>query len=141
MAGLNEARERMYKAFSDGWGTTTPFVFDNESFKPPAKADFVRVAARHRDSAQETLGDVGNRKFERSGALFLQFFSPLNKGLGSATAGPDFLVNKGRALFEGVTLAPENIRFTNVIVREIGPTEDGYYQTNAECLFGYTERK
>lgn len=130
----------MYQAFVDGWGTTSVFTLDNEAPPDgfPPDAPWVRVAIRHRDSDQESVGDVGARKFTRSGSLFVQCFSPLAvNGLVSS----DTLAATARGIFEGVTLTPENVRFTDCVVREIGDDGDGYFQVNVECFFNYTETK
>ncbi len=134
---LTEATERIYQTFSDDWGSTSLFAFDNEKLVPPKPSDdWVRVTVRHAGGGQESLGDVGNRKFTRQGSVFVQCFVPLNEG----RAGADLLVIAARNIFEGKTLLPESIRFTGSDVREIGESE-GYYQMNMEAFFNYTETK
>lgn len=140
---LNEARERIYQEFSDNWGATSVYVFANE--KPPDNfppADvWARVSVQHRASAQESLGDAGARKFERLGSVIVQCFAPLDTGTGSASAGADFLAQTALGIFEGASLDPENVRFVAATVREIGDDGTGYWQTNVEADFRWTEVK
>lgn len=136
MTTLNEARGRIYQDFATAWGATSALTFDNEDFSPPAGLPWVRLAVRHESAQQESLGEPGARKFERLGRVFVQVFTPLDTG--AATA--DNLASAARAVFEGKTLTPENIRFHAVTVREIGP-DGAWYQVNVEAQFSYTETK
>jgi len=84
----NEFRDRVYKTFIAGWGTTTPYAFDNENYEPPSPdkspnsgTPWVRLVVRHADSNQATLGPVGSRKFEHEARLILQIFTVPNTGL------------------------------------------------------------
>jgi len=137
MTTLNQARGRIYQDFVTGWGTTSALTFDNEKFSPPATANWVRLSVRHNASTQKSLGAVGNRKFMRGGSVFVQCFTALDSGV----SGADNLATVARNIFEGITLSPETVYFTDVVVREIGPTDDGYYQINVEASFDYDETK
>jgi hypothetical protein len=136
MTTLNEARGAIYGAFKIGWGATTPFLFDNEKFDHPPGGVWVRLVVRHAARVQETLGSVGNRKFESFGSTIIQCFGPLDKG----AEGVDTLAELAQSIFEGKTLLPKNIRFTSAVITEIGPTDDDY-QINCEAFFTYTETK
>lgn len=135
-ATLNEARERIYQEFVDGWGVTSAYTFDNEDFSPPVGTQWVRLAVRHLASLQESLGGVGARKFTRSGSVFVQVFVPLDEGVD----GADNLLRVARGIFEGKHLHPEGLRFQAGIVTEVGPDQD-WYQANLELPFNYTETK
>ncbi len=139
MVTLVDARETMYQKFVDDWGATSPFTFDNEDYKPAADTAWVRVAVRHNSSSLEAIGGTGAggfNKFMRSGRVFIQVFTPIDQGTNEA----DTLAQAARAIFEGVTLSSNAIRFNNVIIREIGP-DGSWYKINVECLFDYDERK
>jgi len=136
MTTLNDARGAIYAAFVAGWGATSAYTFDNESYDPPANANWVRLVVRHDDRVQESLGGLGRRKFESGGSVIIQCFAPLDSGAASA----DTLASAARSIFEGKTFNPEYIRFTSAVVREIGPTDD-WYQINVEAFFTYTETK
>lgn len=138
MTTQNEARERIYQTFVDEWSATpvARVTYDNEAFDPPANLSWVRLTVRHTGSAQESLGPVGRRKFERIGSVIVQCFTPLDTG----AAGADTLAQAARTIFEGRTLSPEAIRFTDCVVREIG-VDGAWFQANAEAFFTYTETK
>lgn len=136
MTTLNEATEKIYQTFLTDWGATTSVTFDNETFNPNANEAYVRVTVRHTAAVQDSLGSVGRRKFDRIGTVFIQVFTPLDMGRQQA----DNLSTSARAVFEGKTLTPENLRFNAVITRELG-VSDNWYQTNVEAPFNYTETK
>jgi uncharacterized protein DUF4128 len=133
---LVDAREAMYQRFSTQWGSTTPVAFDNEKFEPPVGTSWVRVSVRHQTAGQETLQVAGNRQFLRGGEAVVQVFAAQDRG----TRAADLLAQQARAIFEGVALNSNGIRFTDVLVREIGESE-GWYQVNVEATFQYQERK
>lgn len=136
MTTLNEARGAIYEAFVAGWGSTSLFTFDNESFDPPDDAAWARLTVRHAIRAQESLGGIGARKFESEGSAIVQCFAPLDSGASLA----DALAEVARSIFEGKTLLPEVIRFTSAEIQEIGPT-DAWYQINCTASFSYTQTK
>lgn len=136
MTTQNDARGAIYTAFDTDWGGLSAFTFDNENFDPPAGANWARLVVRHDARVQESLGAVNSRKFQSGGSVIIQCFTPLDKGVSPA----DTLSTAARAVFEGKTLTPENIRFTAAVVTEIGPTDD-WYQVNVEAFFTYTETK
>lgn len=137
MTTLNEAREAMYQALYSAWSGTTPIQFDNEDYDPPRGGEWARLTVRHQDSGQDTLGAKGNRKYERSGIAWTQVFVPKNTG----TARADVLATLARETFEGERLAGTTVYFTDVIVREVGATDDGWYQVNVEANFTYHETR
>lgn len=138
MATLTEAREAIYDRFLTNY-TALPAASidaDNEEFSPPAGAAWARLSVRHTGSVQESLGGIGYRKFTRIGSTFVQIFTPLNQGASEA----DTLAQAARVILEGVSLVGNTIRFTNVVVREIGPS-DGWYLVVVEAFFEYTETR
>ena len=136
MTDIVVAEEAIYQAFQDGWGATSAFTFDNEKFDPPEDDKWVRVAIRGNDSNQETLGKEGNRRFERSGILFIQCFTPENQGIKDANT----LAKTAREIFEGKRISGTTIYFLSGTSRKIGP--DGkWYQLNVEIPFRYDETR
>lgn len=138
MTSIEDAREAIYARFMGAWDGTalTSVTRDNERFTPPANASWVRLAVRHNGRQQETLGGTGNRKFLSTGSAFVQCFVPLDSGTRAASV----LATKARAIFEGVHMVTQEIRFNEGVVREVGPT-DGYFLVLMEALFEYTETK
>lgn len=136
MTTIAEAREAVYEAWTDGWGTTTLFVFENEQFKEPAgtPVPWCRVSFRNLDGYQHTLGGIGHRLYNRDAKVYVQVMAPVNKGM---HAGSE-LAQQARALFEGVRIG-ELVGFGGV-VKEAKP--DGkWYVTLVEVAFQYYEVK
>lgn len=133
---LDEAVQAILNLFVTNWGTTTPYQIENENFKPPSTGSWVRVWLRHGPSAQVTLGQVGNRKFERDGSVLVNVFTNVGAGRGAG----DALAKQVRAIFEGKRITDTTIRFFQVPIQEAAP--DGkWYQTNVIADFRYTEVK
>ncbi len=129
MTTQSQAKEAIYGAFKSGW--SNPYYFDNEVVETE-DGNWARLTVRHSTSNQETLGPVGNRKFQRNGNVIVQLFTKL----GEATDDVDSLSATIRAIFEGKTIS--GVNFSSVNVREIGPS-GAWYQTNIEAPFNYTE--
>ena len=139
MVNLVDARETIYQQFARLWGVTSPVTFDNEAFTPPASQPWVRVSVRHAGSTLEAIGGSGfggMNSFMRTGLCFVQVFVPIDQG----TRQADTLAQAARAIFEGINLSSNAIRFNNVVLREVGP-DDAWYQINLEAAFQYDERK
>ena len=135
MTTLNQARTAIYDEFITDWGLTTPFTFDNEAYSPP-NTEWVRLSVRHTGSTQDTLGAVGNRRFERVGSVFVQIYVPTDIG----TLRMDELATIARETYEGKSLTGTTIRFLDVIVRELG-VDGQFYQAVVEATFEYDETR
>jgi hypothetical protein len=136
MTTLSVAREAIYNVFNVAWANRTDLTFDNEKFTPPEDKSWVRLAVRHQDSSQETLGAVGNRKFLREGIAFIQVFTVMNTGVKSS----DDLVEIARAVYEGTRISGTTIRFKDVIAREVG-VDKSWFLVVIEAIFEYNETK
>jgi hypothetical protein len=139
VVSLVDARETIYQRFVTQWGATSAYTFDNENYDPPVATPWVRLAVRHRDSILEAIGGTGTggmNRYQRSGVCQIQVFTPVNQG----TRQSDTLVQAARAIFEGITLASNAIRFNNVDITEIGP-DGSWYLVNVDAAFQYDERK
>lgn len=154
---INDAREALYAHFVANWNQLVigllaawglqiladsgnppvPFALGDETMDPP-NGPWVRLTVRHGTSFQETLGTPGNRKFTRSGRVFVQgFMVP-----GGDERELDLVMESARDLFEGRTVQPHDIRFNAVEVSELGVIEGGRWQAAlAEAPFDYTTRK
>ena len=129
-----QMREAVYRRFITQWGTVSAFCFDNEALKEPANTDWIKVDVRHQPGGQETLGEVGNRKYLRPAIVRGEIHSPNNVGVKSN----DTLLETFRTIFEGVSFS--GLRFFNVIDSEVGPIGDDYV-TLAQAFFEYDETK
>ena len=135
MSTANEARVDIYNRFNTLWANATPVTFDNEKFNPPAnEAPWARLSIRNISAAQETLGKVGNRKYERKGLISIQIFTKTNSGVSAA----DTFSEAAKNIFEGTSF--NNVIANNAVIKEIG-VSDGYYQHLVQIDFFYTETK
>lgn len=136
MAEPNDARGIIYVALNTAWtgATTAPLTLENEKFDPPADAAWGRGVVRHFNREQESLGGIGNRKFESTGQCVVQCFGPLNDGTSPADALAVIVIDA----LEGKTIS--GVRFFGATPREIGVTED-WFQINVEADFTYTTTK
>lgn len=133
---LDGAKEAILSRWASAWGSTTPYVFQNEQFTPPNGSVWARLTILHDDSRQETLGPSGGRRFLRAGTVFVDLFAPI----GSGTTTVDALATLARSIFEGVSF--DGLRFPGIaIVRELGEDEFGFFQIQVEALFDYEETK
>jgi hypothetical protein len=138
MTTITAARESLYTEFYNSF-TGVPqarITFDNEKFDPPEDVSWVRFAVRHFGGGQESLGDVGARKFNRTGAAFVQVFIPQDTGIRDA----DTLAQEARTVLEGKTLLSGAVRTFDSEIREIG-LNDGYFMVVVETRFEYTETR
>ena len=139
MVSITDARESLYAQFYDSF-TGVPqsrIYLDNDDRTPSDDLPWVRLTVRHFGGGQESLGDVGSRKYNRTGSVLVQVFVPQGEG-GIRTA--DTLAHEARGLLEGKTLNSNSIRLFDAEIREIGPTE-GWFMVVVEARMEYTETK
>ena len=139
MTTINEATSAIYSRFETQFNTVTPFLFDNEDanteIEPNESGEaWVRLVVRHIGSQQETLGQVGNRKYMRSGLILVQVFTPKNEGRKAS----DDLVEEIRDIYEGTNFG--GVIVNNVVNREVGPQDDEY-QVVVEAAFNYHQTR
>ncbi len=135
MATINEIRVIIYNRFILIWNNETPFTLDNELFTAPENTPWVRTVVRNTVSNQDSLGNIGNRKFLRRGSVITQVFVPIVTGLEEA----DRLSTIVRSIFEGIRLT-DGLWFFATDTRELGAVGD-YYQVMVESEFNYEEVK
>jgi hypothetical protein len=134
-----EAREAIYEHFAAGWTAASRserYCLENESFVPTPGTAWLRLAVRNVSGAQDSLGGVGERNFERIGIIFAQVFVPLNTGRSAA----DNVVQALRDILEGVRLSGTDLWTYESVAREAGPT-DGWDMTVLETNFRYVEHR
>lgn len=90
MTTLTEATQAIYKELVDNY-VSTDLYFENEKYK--TLSDFIRVSIRTYDFDQETLGAVGQRKFQRRGDISIQIFTERNKGVQDANVIKEELIS------------------------------------------------
>lgn len=137
MTTINEARVAIYQRFIDNWTATpdTNYTFDNEGYdSEDLAAPWVRVLVRNTAGGQETLGNEGSRKFERSGIILCLVHALENTG----TESGDEIAKSFQSLFEAVRF--NGIITNNSVIRETGKT-GRWFVTTVEVDFLYHEQK
>lgn len=143
-----EARDAMYQMFREEWaansgdivgGSAPEVIYHGVSVDtPPALTlPYARASVKHFTGGQGSLGEVGNRLFNRTGAVFVQVFVPT--GIGNYLTIALRLGRIALAAFEGRS-SPGGIWFRSCRLTEIGPS-DGRYQVNVTAEFTYDEVK
>jgi hypothetical protein len=147
MPTITDARKAIYSQFlsnftspTDGMGAplvpAANITRDNVKFDTPVGEHWIRFIVRHTGSQQASLGDVGLRKFDRTGLILAQCYAPENTGV----LDIDRIVKAVMDALEGVSLQLNDIVITDTLPRETGPVE-GWYLITVEASFRYTETK
>lgn len=131
----DEARDIINTVFLNAWGATNfPVVWrDVPGSVPTSETPWARVTLRHATGRQASLaGESGAQRWERTGTVFVQIFSPIGDGS-----------KKGYELAQLVTNAYQSARgsdvwFRNVRINELG--SDGAFESfNVLADFSYDD--
>lgn len=138
MVSITDAREAIYGQFINNFSAVPAdrVTAENEEFSPPSGVAWVRLSVSHRVALQDSLGGEGSRKFSRTGAVFVQVFTPLDQGVREA----DTIAQAAKVVLEGKSLSGNDIRLNTATIREGGP-ENGLYSLVVEVPFVYTETR
>lgn len=133
---INDATEAISQRFIAAWdASAVPFTMDNENFTPPDPvAAWIRLSIRFTVASQWTLGQPGNRKFQRKGLIIGSIFIPANAGRKQA----DQLAQTFKDIFEGTTFGPIEAYTANQ--KELG-TDGLWFQVAVSVDFNYNELK
>jgi hypothetical protein len=138
-----QAREAVYQCFEQHWldqpGNVPrlPYCYDNEGMDPAMPA-WVRLTVRHVGRRQISLGSQGNRRFETTCELHIDYYEAPGRGVRDT----DEYVRPAADIFEGKALAGTTVKFQAVGVRELGVVEDGsWWAAKALGRFTYEEIK
>lgn len=133
------AIDAIYKRVIDNW-TATAFLFDEDE-KDSNGVDlaqgtdpWVRWTVRHTDSALNTFGNTGNRRYLREGILTASILTLEKNGRG---AGDEYL-DTARTLFEGVCV--DGIDYQDATTQEVG-VDGKWYIINLDIAFDYYQIK
>lgn len=94
-----EAVTAIYQRWMAQWpglSSSVPYVFDNDVVDDAAT--YARVKVTHLDDDQQTLGNVGSRRFTRSALIEVELRAPGNAGRKRV----DLLCGHARTIFEAV---------------------------------------
>jgi hypothetical protein len=109
-------------------------VYDNKSqANEDTNLAWLRVTLKPVLGVQETLGQSGTRRFKRQGLLFIQIFTPLDKGMQASDHLADGIIN----FLEGGKTPTNNIPFNNVSPPQNMGNEGSWQQVNIDAEFIY----
>lgn len=118
------------------WSDAPDNVTDHEEYLNNPRVGWARATVVHTPiGGLRTIGTSPNRKFERTGTIFVQLFTPTGKGLNLA----DQLVRVVLGAFEGVRTA-NGVWFRDSGFNEVGQNGN-HHQTNVTVSFVYDENK
>jgi hypothetical protein len=140
-ATYEEARDDIFAMVKEAWDPTTylmawPDVPD-DSIPPPEDTPWARTTLRHGPGGQRGFGGT-SRRFERTGSLEIQVFTPRGDGLSRAYQLGKILAD----VLEGGA-SPRGVWFRNVRLVEVDdPKREGNFsQVNLIAEFIYDEVK
>ncbi len=125
-----EARKEIMKRYLSEFSGQFPVAIDNKKLEKPDGVKWVRLTILFNDGNQDSLGKVGNRKYVKRGLIFVQVFTPINKG----TNTNDDLCNSSLNLFDGVRIS--DLWMYNGKINTIGPDGE-FYQQNVVVEFEF----
>lgn len=130
---FEEARTFIYTVFTAVWGETGPVIWQDVGGNPPRKAiPYACPSIHHGKGGQRTLvGDVGQRRFERTGIIRIQIFAPLGDGMVRAYQLAQLVSNA----YED---ARSDVWFRNTRIREMGAS-GAFEQVDVLTDFSYDE--
>lgn len=135
MTTPNGAKEAIYARFLAQFTevAASKVAFDNEEFEQPSD-EWVRLAVRLDQRAQNTLGKATNRKFRSRGSIFVQCFTRTNTG----TSRADTIAKAAGDVFEGEGFSGVDCYAS--VIRETGP-KGKWYMVLVEVEFDFYETK
>lgn len=141
-----QARDALFDAIEDALAAdsiTTSIVrqYDNVRSDTPSGVDaqgrplpYIRTTVRGIDGAQDTMGDVGNRRFTSQGIVTVQIFT----APGDGHALSDTIVPVVRRAMQSLR-SPNGVWLTNISPPiEVGVT-GAWFQVNVRAFFTYEE--
>ena len=126
-----DAVDAMLGHVRDAVPTSCVIMWPDTPSTVPENIEWVRPTIQHAAARQVSLaGEVGQRRFNRSGILVIQCFSPIGDGHSAA----DLLVDHISSYFETIRNSP--IWYRNIRAIEVG--KDGStVQVNVLADFSY----
>lgn len=114
-------------------GRNTIIRYDSgDDSRPDTSKTWVRLTVRHTDDNGHTIAPVGNRRFEETGLMFVQLFTPF-------PAGTHYSDTMSKVLLNAIRGYSGAIRLTRSSARDIGRSE-GWMQVNVQANFYYDTR-
>jgi len=141
IATITAGRDAIYLQFETAWNAQTPpvpiLLYDDKEFDlPDGDIPWAFIMVRHVTGTQETLGEIGGRRFRRKGIVTVQVRTPT--GLGLSTN--DIFSKIALDAFEGIETAPDQVIFRRARLQEVG-NDGAWFLTNVMADFEYDEVK
>lgn len=135
---IDEAETAIVELFLEEWNNRLPVALDNdiEDSRKTGWDEFVHLSVQEDDSRQESLGNVGARRFRRFGKVFARVHAKLGKG---GTQVSSQHAQRAREILEARRVADDLI-LTAAVPRRVGPVQR-WFVTNVEAQFDYEEVK
>lgn len=133
---ITQARDEISTLFKVAWDATGYLVIWDDVGQPAPtdRSPWARFTIRHYDGAQATLANhSGQRRYRRSGTIFVQLFAPTGEGLSTL----DEMAIVAMRAFEGKSTAG-GVWFRDVRLREVG-VDGNWQQANVMADFEYDE--
>ena len=132
---FEEARDAIFKVFLDAWDATGyPVTWtDVASEINNSETVWARVVLRHADGGQASLGgEIGSKRWERSGILFVQVFAPVGDGSTAAYNAAQLVADAFQSVIGS------DVWFRNVRINEVG-SNGAFEQINVLVNFFYDD--
>lgn len=138
MSVWREVQEALYQRFVTAWitaGQSDAIQLENEDFDPP-NAPWVQVLVQRRPGGPGTIGRPGNRKMDRSGAVFMLLREPPGNGIGDLSDRAEAAAR----IFENCRFSPHDIRFAQVEPGQASDVDNGRWRgVTVEGRFDYED--
>ena len=120
MLTYQNVEDILVRCFLQAWGDTTPVILKNQKQTqiPKGAEAWVRFTVLRTASAQDSLGEVGNRRFLRMGRVFVQIFVRT----GTKTGRLNELSSKVMDLYENTTFP--NFRVLQITQQDLADGAD-----------------
>lgn len=129
-----EVRNKLVSKYLVEFNGQFPIAIVGQPFtKPSTPEPWVRIAIIMNDSNQTSLGEIGNRRYQKTGFTVIQIFTPINTG----TDRNDEIAEDSLVLMDGIKIDPALWTY-NGRIDTIGDNDD-YYQQNVVVEFKFED--
>lgn len=129
-----EVRNEIVKRFLAQFTGQFAIAVTGHRFVPPQiPAPWVRISVIFNEGGQTSLGVKGNRRFQKSGFVNVQVFTPVNKG----TDQNDDMAQNILAFLDGESMG-HGLWLYDGSIKTIGDKDD-YYQQNVVIEFNFED--
>ena len=132
MPTLGQSKKELESFFIDGWGITTPILFDDVSLDMSNEDQWVRVIVQPYSNRNITIGNSMNSSGTRRDMGVVVIQVNVKKNIGSGTAWE--LVDQVKGIMVNKSIV-SNLWTDSGDVRRSGAEESGFYQLSVSIKF------